>query len=157
MLNNYNKASQRLGKIKIIYLDLQTLESDFIFYLGLSEYLSWNPCPSRESEETWSRNPDHQVNLPLRWKRDVEVKKTVILQRVCQLHGRNSIAWKLLWPRANTRNISQHTLYSVQHISTSTLRSLIHCTFCMKINFISQTSDRNCFCHSAWPPGLSKC
>ena len=28
----------------------------------------------------------------------------------------------MLWRSADTRNISQHTLYSIQHISTSTLR-----------------------------------
>ena len=37
------------------------------------------------------------------------------------------VYFSLLWRRANARNVSQHTLYGVQHIHINL--TLIHCTF----------------------------
>ena len=39
----------------------------------------------------------------------------------------SNIQCSLLWRRANARNVSQHTLYGVQHIHINF--TLIHCTF----------------------------
>ena len=53
--------------------------------------------------------------------------------------ARSSRALSLLWRRANAWNVSQHTLYGVQHVHINL--TLIHCTFYGLICFIFSPSS----------------
>ena len=50
----------------------------------------------------------------------------VLLLKKIAIDGLNP-TYLLLWRRANAQNVSQHTLYGVQHIHINL--TLIHCTF----------------------------
>ena len=65
-----------------------------------------------------------------------------------------SIHLSLLWRRANPRNISQHTLYGVQHIQINLM--LIHCTFEQKFLWLLML-DMEAILWKLWKHAWNQC
>ena len=67
-------------------------------------------------------------------KVDVDMLNAVksMLSDVLSVSSSSEQSFALTKARANTRNISQHTLYCVQHIHINLM--LIHCTFYRQAN-----------------------